>query len=100
MKEPRLDFTSGPWEVRAANNGHTSIYPVGSPYRIADVYIDPQTHNGTLAGNARIMAGSLTMYNALMNIIGYAYCEGNIGDRMANMSQLAQQAIAKVEGRS
>ena len=57
--------TPGPWEVRKAENGHTSVYPIQGRERVADVYCPLDHPTGNLNANARLIAAAPEMLEAL-----------------------------------
>lgn len=80
--------TPGPWELRQAENGKVSIYPVGGPYRVADSY------DGL--GNARLIAAAPALLEALEALVK----AGHTLNADSSMMTAARAAIAKAKGES
>ena len=78
--------TPGPWMISRADTGLTSIYPSGSPERVADIYC-PLNRAGTLEANARLIAAAPMLLKALRTLKACVRC--------TSCDEIAETAIAK-----
>ena len=93
--------TPGPWTVNIPNNRETAIRGIhGGDYVIADILNDGYEDDEQEA-NARLIAASPDMLEALRRVANLNENAGEIGDGMLRtIVAEARAAIAKAEGHS
>ena len=84
--------TPGPWHVVQAANGRVSVYPLGGKERVLDVYCPLDRSEGTLGGNARLIAAAPEMYELVKAL-------ATVTGSTVGLFDKARALLARVEGR-